>query len=87
MDLQTKIAFVKIRESYVIAAAKARLPIHSVNLRHNKGKVASRNLCQYRVSGKEFGYKQKKPAPAPKIKVRHTSHTPHLSRSSWTGST
>ena len=46
-----------IRESDVVAAANARLPAHSVNIRHNKGKAAS-NLCQYKLSGKEFGYNQ-----------------------------
>ena len=57
MSLENTIAFVEIWESDVSTAANARLPIHSVNLRHNKERAAS-NLCQYKVSGKEFGYKQ-----------------------------
>ena len=68
-----------------------------MTVKHSTEKATSSNLCQYRVSGKEFGYKQaiqkqlktrtnvtlqneehdklsnkfvqKKPAPAPKIKV------------------
>jgi hypothetical protein len=58
MDLETTIAFVEIRESDVTADANARLPIHSVNLMHKKRRAASSNLCQYKVSGKKFGYKQ-----------------------------